>query len=241
MPESKSNFLKSKMNKDLDERLIPKGEYRNAQNINISRSEGQGVGTMQNVLGNNSISTLGITEENVEIIGYIVDQVEEVVYMFATNYTDSSPDRLSNFASQYSFCSIISYNIKTGSSLRLLEGRYLNFSKTHAITGINLVENLLFWTDNRNQPRKINIKNAVNEPLTYYTSEDQISVAKFYPSLPLQFYNQINYNTTNNGVVSTAMELPTVEGLEIGMMVTDSATPSWKGTYINNILLDHLF
>jgi hypothetical protein len=226
MPESKNNFLKSKMNKDLDERLIPKGEYRNAQNINISRSEGEGVGTMQNILGNNSISTLGITAENVEIIGYIVDQVTETIYIFATNYTDSSPTRLTNFASQYSFCSIISYNIKTGSSLRLLEGKFLNFSKTHPITGINLVENLLFWTDNRNQPRKINIQNAINEPLSYYISEDQISVAKFYPSLPLEFYKQINYNTTNSGVVSTSMELNDIEGLEIGMMVTDIATPS---------------
>ena len=28
MPEIKRNFNKSKMNKDLDERLVPPGEYR---------------------------------------------------------------------------------------------------------------------------------------------------------------------------------------------------------------------
>ena len=37
MAQIKRNFLKSKMNKDLDARLIPNGEYREARNINISK------------------------------------------------------------------------------------------------------------------------------------------------------------------------------------------------------------
>ena len=32
--------LKGKMNKDLDDRLVPVGEYRNAINAQVSRSEG---------------------------------------------------------------------------------------------------------------------------------------------------------------------------------------------------------
>jgi len=39
---------------------------------------------------------------------------------------------------------------------------------------------LLFWTDDRNQPRKINIDTALADP-TYYFNEDHISVAKYYP------------------------------------------------------------
>ena len=39
------------MNQDLDDRLIPKGEYRIGQNVTISRSEGDDVGTFQNILG----------------------------------------------------------------------------------------------------------------------------------------------------------------------------------------------
>ena len=31
MAEVKNNFIKSRMNKDLDARLVPPGEYRNAQ------------------------------------------------------------------------------------------------------------------------------------------------------------------------------------------------------------------
>ena len=33
MPEIKHNFTGGKMQKDLDERLVPKGEYRDAMNI----------------------------------------------------------------------------------------------------------------------------------------------------------------------------------------------------------------
>jgi hypothetical protein len=44
MPEVKNTFLKSKMNKDLDARILPNGEYRDAQNVNVSKSEGEDVG-----------------------------------------------------------------------------------------------------------------------------------------------------------------------------------------------------
>ena len=52
MPEIKNQFTGGKMNKDLDERLVPNGEYRDAMNIQVSTSEGSDVGTIQNVLGN---------------------------------------------------------------------------------------------------------------------------------------------------------------------------------------------
>ena len=52
MPEIRNNFIKSKMNKDLDDRLVPNGEYRDAKNLQISRSEGSSVGEFENIPGN---------------------------------------------------------------------------------------------------------------------------------------------------------------------------------------------
>ena len=52
MPEVKNMFSQGKMNLDLDERLIPDGQYREALNIDVSNSEGSDVGTVQNVFGN---------------------------------------------------------------------------------------------------------------------------------------------------------------------------------------------
>ena len=49
MPEIKNTFLKSKMNKDLDARLIPNGEYRDGKNISVSFSEGSSVGSLENI------------------------------------------------------------------------------------------------------------------------------------------------------------------------------------------------
>ena len=52
MPEIKHNFTSGKMNKDLDERLVPNGEYRDANNIQVTTSDESDVGTIQNILGN---------------------------------------------------------------------------------------------------------------------------------------------------------------------------------------------
>mgnify|MGYP003656974562 FL=1 len=45
-------FSQGKMNKDLDERLVPNGQYRDALNINVSVSEGSDSGVVKNVKGN---------------------------------------------------------------------------------------------------------------------------------------------------------------------------------------------
>ena len=52
MPELKHHFRAGKMNKDLDERLVPDGEYRDALNVEVASSDGAHVGTIQNILGN---------------------------------------------------------------------------------------------------------------------------------------------------------------------------------------------
>ena len=51
MPDLKHNFNRGRMNKDLDERLVPDGEYRDAENVEIVTSEGSNVGAAQNLLG----------------------------------------------------------------------------------------------------------------------------------------------------------------------------------------------
>jgi hypothetical protein len=57
MPELNNTFIKGRMNKDLDDRLVPQGEYRDALNIEVSTSESSDVGTVQNLKGNNSLSS----------------------------------------------------------------------------------------------------------------------------------------------------------------------------------------
>ena len=80
MPEIKNTFLKGRMNQDLDSRILPEGEYREAINLMISRSEGSTVGEFENVLGNTLISTISSTK-NKSVIGHVIDQTNNIVYL----------------------------------------------------------------------------------------------------------------------------------------------------------------
>ncbi len=201
MAEVKNTFIKSKMNKDLDDRLIPNGEYRNAVNVNVSRSEGPDVGAVENVLGNIKIEDFGLDGDcGLEIIGTYMDVSNDLIFVFITDYTDTSNDKLSNFSPYHAKHYLYRYNLKIDEPLLLIggdKGRYLNFSKTHPIDNVNLIEDLLFWTDNRNQPRKINIQREEG----YYLNEDQISVAKYNPYAALELVTErvIGSNLFNSG------------------------------------------
>ena len=68
MAEIKNSFLRSKMNKDLDDRLIPNGEYRDAQNISVGKSEADDIGALETVLGNTLKSNFGLSNRNSFIV-----------------------------------------------------------------------------------------------------------------------------------------------------------------------------
>tara|TARA_R110000850_G_scaffold233399_1_gene358318 strand:- start:41 stop:958 length:918 start_codon:yes stop_codon:yes gene_type:complete len=52
MAELKNTFTGGKMEKDLDERIVPTSQYREALNISVATSEDSDVGAAQNILGN---------------------------------------------------------------------------------------------------------------------------------------------------------------------------------------------
>lgn len=181
MAEIKNNFISSRMNQDIDDRLMPNNEYRYALNLEVNRSENSDVGTLQNILGNSLVANgdfralTGVSD--LECIGVLADDSTNNLYLFLTNYTGTN---YSPSAQNY----IYLYNTKQNTSTPLVTGAFLNFSTQFPIYGINIIENLLFWTDNRNQPRKINVQKANPQNLTiptYYSIEEQISVAKLSP------------------------------------------------------------
>jgi hypothetical protein len=218
MAEIKNSFLTSKMNQDLDDRLIPNGEYRYASNISVGKSNSADVGTVQTVLGNEKLMDFNVLVgidpiaclldgSCLSCIGYFVDTANSRVFLFLTNYADTTLNgQYSTTAANY----IYLYNSLTNTYTKLVEGPFLNFSKNSPIIGVNLLEDLLFWTDNRNQPRKININRANPTNLTtptYYTTEDQISVAKLSPVYAIDLYAESvldpgEYETTIKDVVS---------------------------------------
>jgi hypothetical protein len=197
MPEIKNNFLQGKMNKDLDDRLLPNGQYRDAQNIQISKSENSDVGAVQNIKGNNyayNATPLNLAS-GVETIGYYKVSLTGEIFWFVTNFTGndtvSSKDML--YATESingidTVCAIYYWNANQPNTppQAIINSFRLNFSKNHPILHVNLIDNLLFWTDNYNQPRRINLRQATGQAIgTFYIDdnylEDKISVAQYSP------------------------------------------------------------
>ena len=171
MAEFQRTFLAGRMNKDLDERLVPDGEYRDAVNITIDTSEGSNIGAVQNALGNTITTNIAAilaqyqvaAPSNAVTIGALSVEAENLLYWFV---------KADNFEG------IFEYNQVTNTSLLVLGStiNQLNFNKNHLITGVNYVTDgngggLLIWNDNLNPPRKIN----VNRCKTYSINDTRIN------------------------------------------------------------------
>ena len=236
MAEVKNNFLGAKMNKDVDPRIIPPGEYRNALNLQINKSEGSNVGDLQTSLGNEiavdfKLITGNSLNVNFQCIGSYADEKSNTIIFFFTDYNQPAGSPVYNeLAKNY----IYMYNDLNGAVTKLVEGAFLNFSITNPIIGVNLLEELLFWTDNRNQPRKINIVTAQQQP-GYYTDEEQISVAKISPYIPIELYKiSVEAPTTIPPTYETTMYDVTSKYLPDGGQVTTKTIT----TASTNVTLD---
>ena len=231
MAEVKNSFLQSKMNKDLDDRLIPNGQYREALNISVGKSENNNVGVLQNILGNAKLNVLSTVDASLTCIGAFMDNQNNRIYQFLTNYTDLTPENITlcdNITPPTGgwVMKITVYDFNTNPQYKtLVSGTFLNLSTTNLIIGVNLVEGLLFWTDNRNQPRKINVESAINNPL-YYTTETQISVAKYAPIDPISMFRKATVTVTAIDTENFGYNFEILTGtLEVGMTLVKSTMP----------------
>ena len=159
MPEIKNTFTQGKMNKDLDERIIPNGQYRDALNIKVSSSDDASVGTVQNILGNKARDTDGIVPGDYLCIATIADEKTNKLYWFVTK--ELIPIH-----------AILQYDLDATDpneavKIVLLDknNSTLKFT-TKIITGINIIDNFLFWTDGVNEPKKINIDDCIRGSVT---------------------------------------------------------------------------
>ena len=263
MAELKRNFSAAKMNKDLDERLVPAGEYRDANNIEIaSPNSGDGnndVGTARTIRSNWRITHFSIDNafnnpEKAFCVGVIADEKNNHIYSLirhgvrsGLNFSLFEPDlhwrdmdyvlRWDTVTEEltYVFVDIFQVVLKTNedcgqlvvgceqnelrvednSSVRpgmvctfedgngdiqeivvkhlfeddaggttqstnriFLEEDYvgtidaqtiltfdaprvLNFDRDNPVTGINIVDDLLMWTDNDSEPKRLNITRSI--------------------------------------------------------------------------------
>ena len=257
MPELKHAFSAGRMNKDLDERLVPNGEYRDATNIQVSTSDGSNAGVAQTLRGNAKHSTVITTIANEDgvydvddigavCVGSIANPATDKIYYFVSNDISAYDGDERKIAKDYIFeydtiterhrhvfvdifrvsdsvyansdpaTGSTTFHIKTlgaaittnqtgvrvgmrittdtytlndniyvvdisydttvnrwkvkldtaviltaDEAIRFHADRVLEFHKNTIKTGINVVDDFLFWTDNEHEPKKINIKRSI--------------------------------------------------------------------------------
>lgn len=198
MAEFVHTFRQGKMNKDLDERLIPEGEYRDALNLEVSSSEGSDRGAMQNIKGNLVIdnqsynpSTLVATQwpaneyitalTNATCIGGISDTLNDNIYWLITSDEADVIAKLDQSENVVSPVLVDTQNI-------------LKFSTDFLVTGINILDGVLFWTDNNTEPKSIDISKFLNSTTDFVTHsqiygrdfiESDVTVILKSPTSPL--------------------------------------------------------
>ena len=147
MPEIKNIFTAGRMNKSLDERGIPKNEYRHAENIQVNSTDGADIGAVQNLFGN-SLIPHETNFTNPHFKGGVVDSTSNKIYWFVKD---------DNGSYMLSFDEVnVSFLIKD------IGNTVFNFDN-NLITGITLFEDHVVLTDNINEPYIID--------LNYFTSD----------------------------------------------------------------------
>lgn len=178
------------MNKDVDERLLPKGEYRTGQNIRVPNTGGSDVGAIENPQGN--LERVGLDLPNAKVIGALTDDSNQKIYWFVTSDTYDLVVEFDAATNNYEI--VLQSTANSG---------VLNFDRDYLVTGVvkiineDFTKDLLVWTDKFNPPRMINIERAKTYAIDGF-SDESISVAKAPPSAPPTLTLSNNGGDENN-------------------------------------------
>ena len=192
MANIQRNFIAGRMNKSLDERLVPNGEYVNAVNVRLGSTEDSEIGAVENSKGNLPLTELQYIDgtklsSQTRCIGAFEDGANLVIYWFVHDpaFTQGATGKLDL---------IVSFDVETGQLIyhviSINDGNgintTLNFNPNYLITGVDKIDNLLFFTDNINPPRVVNINQNYGDPLLGVNvdvfNQDDILVIKKPPT-----------------------------------------------------------
>jgi len=165
------NFIQGKMNKMVDERLVPNGEYIDALNIRMGSTEGSEIGVVENTKGNDKLTDIryeGTLLVGARCIGAFEDGANETVYWFITSNTEpvevSITGKVDMILSYNTITDLLTYHI-----ISINDGGGVNttldFDNKFLITGVDKIEDLVFFTDNINPPRQFNITKNYGNPV----------------------------------------------------------------------------
>ena len=152
---------------------------------------------IKNKLSNKTISKVEEPIEGYTCIGAYEDKPKNRIYYFLHSDPDSGLlgkyDCIVEY-DQFNNSSTIVYQDGRKGSNGLTEN-ILNFSKSHLITGVDKVEDTLYFTDNLNRPRKINVERAK-------LNEARINSAPRFGRILKEMGGDVLPTTTNDSLVN---------------------------------------
>lgn len=148
------------MDSDTSLELMAQGRDRLRLNVRVMSSDNGNDGSAETMNGNTAVS-YSLPSGNNTVIGAKEDKLRRKIYYFVYNASNNH--------------SILEFDSITNTIALVFQDTLLNFNMDYLITGIDfitldLTNHLMYWTDNYNEPRKINIEKA-----KFYSTGDHVN------------------------------------------------------------------
>ena len=177
---------------DEDERLLKEGAMTDALNVTISEDGDGSEGVLKNVKGTEAVTgaTLGTGGDNVKVIGQVSDSQLGYIYFFVATVGEDV----------YTHDAIYRLNTNTNATQLVFKNTWLNFDedgfvKADVLNGAfqqdGIIQTILYFTDNENAPRKINVDRAIAGEYSGLSSSKldyALNSIKAAPTKPPTFY-----------------------------------------------------
>lgn len=173
------------LNFDDTPELLPREDYSYAKNIVFGRTPGGESGSVENLLGTTALTGIDELDANSVAIGRYEDKDENASYVFFYNSTASKN------------C-IVKVTKDDNTVDKVIASAFLNFQSTSKITGVAKVGDLLYFTDNYNEPRLIDVTRYTT---TGPASEGEINMIRRGPLMPppfVKYENNISGESISN-------------------------------------------
>lgn len=232
--------IPNRLQADADQRLVrPEvGEMLDAQNVTMAESGGSSSGVIKNVRGTIAGTPLTasdrITDDDpVTVIGSVSDSQRDFVYWFVADINGNSQD------------AIYQYNTSDDTYRLVLKNSGLNFDSNGFVKAdvVNaafqqdgVVQTVLYFTDNVNPPRKINVDRAMNSSVYDSGSFDTvISTCKpamqRYPTVSFTTDQAFEQNNFKVSLFQFAVQQIYIDGEESAISAYSELAVSNHATY----------
>jgi len=204
---------------DEDERLLKEGAMTDALNVSISEDGDGSEGVVKNMKGTiagTAIAGSELTASNdVTVIGQVSDPQRSKIYFFVA---DSSATGDFSDGTEHA---IYQYSTEDNSYQIVFKNSWLKFNpagfvKADALNGAfqqdGVIQTILYFTDNLNEPRKINVDRAIEgdyNSLSSYKLDYALKSIKAAQVTPPSFFFTTDSSITENNLTRSAFQFST--------------------------------